>query len=252
MNIIEIVVQPTWREFLMDLVASKQMNPWEIDIGEITDAYLEKIRELKAMDLRIPANVILACALLLKFKSQSLRLDDETQEVAGEKQPRVLLNEDIPLLVFRTNKPRTRRLSLQELLDAIEEVMKSNTKRVYEVEAAPKELTIELPQMDMNQLMKRVLERAHQHMDCEQIVVFTKLLDEQTSEQVAFTILPVLHLVQEKKLVAWQDEFFGEIFIKVIMEGQQHPDDLVVEQPSEEDYTLCRKKTASIQQVAGK
>ncbi len=250
MNIIEIVVQPTWREFLMELVSSKQMNPWDVDVGEITDAYLEKIRELQALDLRIPANVILACALLLKFKSQTLNLEDEPEE-QGEKQPRVLLNEEIPLLVFRTNKPRTRRLSLQELLDAIDEVMKSNTKRTFEIEAAPKELTIELPQMDMNQLMKRVLTRAQKFMDAEQVVLFSQILDKKSAEQIAFNILPVLHLVQEKRLVAWQDEFFGEIFIKVILDGQQHPDDLITEQPSEDDYTLSRKKTP-VQQVAAK
>ena len=35
-------------------------------------------------------------------------------------------------------------------------------------------------------------------------------------EKVVYHLIPVLHLVQDEKLHAWQNEFFGEVFIKVL------------------------------------
>ncbi len=221
MDLLSVVVRPTWREFLLDLVNTQQMDPWDIDLVAVADAYLQKVRELQSLDLRVPANVILASALLLRFKADALQLEEPEPEEFYEEP--ALIAEDIPDLVLRSNRPRSRRLTLEELVAAVEQVMKEGPKRPI-VAGVPKILNIELPKLSMEERMQHVYDLAHSLKDSEGVVLFSRLLQESShnggtgmpfSELVSYNLLPVLHLVQEQKMLAWQDALFGEIFIKL-------------------------------------
>lgn len=226
MDLLSVVIQPTWKEFLIDLVRSRQMDPWDIDLVAVADAYLSRVRQLQALDLRIPANVILACSLLLRFKSETISFEEPVEE-SLEETP-ALLQEDLPELVYRANRPRRRRVTLQELLDAVDEVMRKGPRPVLRPSAVPRELNIDLPQVDMNELMARVYDRAVALRDGESVLLFSALMNahdvgvqalhtfDSPAEKTVFYLLPVLHLVQEQKMLAWQDSEFGEIFIKVL------------------------------------
>ncbi len=70
----EFVKNATWRELLAELVKSKQLDPWDIDIAEIVDNYIDIIKQMKILDLKIPANIVLAASILLHMKSDALSL----------------------------------------------------------------------------------------------------------------------------------------------------------------------------------
>ncbi len=231
MDLLSVVVQPTWKEFLIDLVRTKQMDPWDIDITAVADAYLERVKTLQALDLRVPANVILACALLLKFKSETLSLEEtplDPQQEFFDETP-ALIAEDIPELVYRANRPRRRKVTLSELLEAVEQVMKQGPRPVLKNAGVVRELNIQLPQIDMNDLMSEVYDKACAIKDTEGVLLFSQLMTydapnrdgsarafESPADSLVFHLIPVLHLVQEQKMLAWQDAEFGEIFIKII------------------------------------
>ncbi len=231
-DLLEIVVQPTWRELLTELVASEKMDPWSIDLCKVADAYLARVRALQALDLRIPANVILASALLLRFKAEALNFEEEETLVESEEAP-TLIEEEIPDLVLRANRPRARRVTLQELMRAVEEVMRQGKRLLPASGVAfePTVLELELPKQSMNERMKSVFERALALKDEENLLLFSALVAAARKElnghappdniMVAHELLPVLHLIQEKKLAAWQDEFFGEIFLKILDEKEE-------------------------------
>ena len=231
LDVLSMVGEPTWREFLVDLVASRQMDPWDIDIVAVADAYLARVKQLQAMDLRVPANVILACALLLRFKSQTISFEPEPAQDYYEESPQ-LISEDVPELAYRSNLPRNRRVTLQELLAAVEEVVRDGPRPVVRV-AAPRELNIELPRVDMHELMAHVLGQLSVLKDADGVVLFSQLVGHgltdpkiastpfnkqfsSPAEAIVLYLLPVLHLVQEQRLYAWQDDYFGEVFIKVL------------------------------------
>ena len=118
-----LVAQPTWREMLLDLVASEKLDPWNIDIVDIAGRYLVRIRNLQMMDLHVPANLILAASILLRFKSDALKFEEEEQVVEQE----VFIDEqkvpvEIPMLSLRTRIPPKRKVTLDELVNALEEV----------------------------------------------------------------------------------------------------------------------------------
>ncbi|MEM0475854.1 MAG: segregation/condensation protein A [Candidatus Norongarragalinales archaeon] len=231
-DLLAIVVQPTWREFLVDLIASEKMNPWDIDVCVVADAYLARLRSLQAMDLRVPANVILACSILLRFKANTLLVEEETEEASAEESPQ-LIEEELPTLVLRPDRPRARRVTLAELLSAVEDVMRAG-KRFAPLPAGLQQiLELGASVEDLSERMRKVLARAQALKDAEGVLLFSALvaasrreLEAKLSETKAplppysdFVIahlIPILHLAQEQKLVVWQDEFFGEIFLRVV------------------------------------
>ncbi|MFA5246631.1 MAG: segregation/condensation protein A [Candidatus Micrarchaeia archaeon] len=219
MDILNMVVQPTWREFLVELISTHQMDPWDIDVTALADVYLAKVRELQALDLRMPANVILASALLLHFKAESLKLDQgfSDEQATVEEETRTYIDEEVPDLVFRPNIPKSRRVTLDELMNAVEQVMGAGRIRPRS-HAAPVELTVELPKEDMHEIIARFYLKACSLKDSEGVLTYSSMLSKKHADEISKNMLPLLHLVQEGRLLMWQDELFGEIFIKYVEE----------------------------------
>ena len=222
-NLEQMVFQPTWRELLLELVHSNQLNPWDIDIVVLADKYVEKVREIATIDLRLPANVILASALLLRFKSDALSLEESRiEDVRFEEDlgPRQLIAEEIPALVTRLNKPRERKITLQELMHAVEELV-GDDKAMQTLLPAPKILELQLPKEDLHELIKRVYALANELKDEKNQLVFSAILDpaklrEHAGHHISTRLMPVLHLVQEGKVDISQEKAFTDITIKVL------------------------------------
>lgn len=219
-DLLEVVVQPTWKEFLIDLVESEKMDPWDIDICEVADKCIVRVRKLKSMDLRLPANVILASSLLLRFKAEALQWKPEEEAYYVDETP-MLIQEAIPELVVKSNRPRPRHVTLEELMSAVESVMKEGRK-VQRITLAPVALNIQLPQKTMGERISDVFGKALAIKDADNLVLFSELSE---GRSVDF-LVPILHLVNSRFVDAWQDEVFGEIFVKVINEN---PDGIEIE-----------------------
>jgi len=70
-------------DILLQLVTMGKVDPWNIDIVDITEKYIERIREMQDLDLRISARAILAASILLRMKTEALLY---TKEDDGEEQ----------------------------------------------------------------------------------------------------------------------------------------------------------------------
>lgn len=218
MKLERIVALPTWREMLLELVATKQLDPWNIDIVEIATGYLEKIKKMEMLDLRVPANLILAAAILLRFKSDALRFEEQTQVVEEQ----TYVEEDaepsvIPVLELKTRIPPTRMVTLDELLTAMEKVFDDQKKReekAHKVEI-PTVINIQLPEFNIEERMEKVYARIVEEKDSEGLSTFSAILPERTPVEMIGTLLPLLHLVQDRRVTIFQEQTFGEIFIRI-------------------------------------
>ncbi len=219
MKLEKIVEFPTWREMLLDLVASRQLDPWNIDIIEITGSYLERIKKMEMLDLRVPANLILAAAILIRFKSDALRFEEEAQVPTEETYvpEEGAAPEVIPMLELKTRIPPKRMVTLDELLLAMEKVFEEQRKREQKAQkiSIPSVINIQLPEFNIEQRMEEVYRRVLKEKDAEGLATFTSLLRSHEPYEVITTLLPVLHLVQDRRLSIFQEQFFGEIFIRV-------------------------------------
>lgn len=54
------------------LVEEGKLDPWNVDIVELASAYVEEIKRMESLDMRIPARAILAASFLLKKKAEFL------------------------------------------------------------------------------------------------------------------------------------------------------------------------------------
>ena len=59
-------------EILVSMAKTGKVNPWNIDIVDITDKYLAQMFQMKAQNLRLTGRTLLFAAVLLKLKSNVL------------------------------------------------------------------------------------------------------------------------------------------------------------------------------------
>jgi len=59
-------------EILVDMAKHGKVDPWNIDIVDITDKYLAQLFKMKAQNLRLTGRTLLFAAILLKLKSNIL------------------------------------------------------------------------------------------------------------------------------------------------------------------------------------
>ncbi len=213
-DLVDLIEQPAWKTILLNLVESEKMDPWDIDVCELADKYLQKINSLGGTDLRLPANAILASAILLKTKARFLRLsslDEEEQQKEVEK----FIEEFIPELQ-NPRRLKEGRVTLDSLVDVIERMVESSKKRkdpAYRGE----ELRFDIPFPDENieEKIELIYEKVKALADSQGLVLFSKLLDQRNPNEMVNTFIPLLFLAGNDKISLLQEEFFGEIFISL-------------------------------------
>jgi len=218
-DLVDLIDQPAWKSILVDLVKSEKMDPWNIDVADLTEKYLKKINELEHSNLRVPANAILACAILVKTKSKYLKLsslEEEEEKAEMTEEEKEMFLEEIPDLMA-SRSAREGRISLDELVNSIEGIIDRNTPSKKAGKALPK-MELNFDTTSIEEKMSSVLESIRKHADSQGVVMFKDLCSEDLDELVE-TFLPVLFLMNSGKILAYQEDFFGEIFVKLLSEA---------------------------------
>ncbi len=233
LDLIGIAEKPEWKEILIDVVKNQNLDPWDIDLSLISQKYLERVKELKTLNLRVSANVVLASSILLRYKSDSWVLTQEEAAIPIMIPDEIYSEPVVPQLesVLRTT---TRKVSLEELIAAVEDIMEKEKKKAEKqrrvLERIIPDSLIEMAQSseDFEKKLKESLEEIKKNMDEENLVLFSDLIEEKTSDDVINHLIPVLHLANDGKIAVWQEKAFGEIFIHLLemeitlFEGEKH------------------------------
>lgn len=219
-RLVNIIDQPNWKILLFDLVKENDFDIWNINLISLTDLYLEKIKSLKEGNLMVPANALLAAAILLRLKAYSLKLSsiDEEPLLIPTDQDIYNLNN---ISFNNPTKLREGTVSLDELINIVDTIMnrptKSNLSRQLKEKA---EAVFVLPRksIDITERIDRLYSVLKDEKDKEGCLVFSKLQERTKDpfEIIEFYFIPLLFLSQEKRVNIWQDDFFSEIFIKLI------------------------------------
>jgi segregation and condensation protein A len=222
-QLVNIIDQPNWKIILYDLVKSNEIDIWNVNLINLTDLYLEKIRTLKESNLLIPANALLAAAILLKLKAYSLKLsstENNEEELKLVTDDNYVLSNSIDL-----NTPmrlKEGQVSLDELIDVIDVMMNTSTnkKNIERKIKEKKELEFVLPKktVDFSKRSASLYDEIKNNVDDYNMVLFSKFTKEEKNSFhiVENYFIPLLFLVQDRKIDAWQEEFFSEIFIKML------------------------------------
>ena len=213
----DLVMNPTWKEILMDLVVSEQFDPWNLDITQITAKYIDRVKKMKEFDLHLPANVILAAAVLLRLKSETLKLENEEQVAEAETYIDDQPIGEVQMLHLRMRVPPKRTITLADLVNALEEVMTMEKARVQRSEERVQIMELKIPKYDIEKEMASTLEKAKKLADEKGWLTFSNLLKgkQKNNEAIIFAFLPLLYLENENKIFILQEKLFGEILINI-------------------------------------
>ena len=244
-----------WQSILYELIRSKKIDPWDIDIQKFADEYVGTIEKLKRLNFRISGKVILAAALLLKIKTRHLGLDDfimltsddedgfeegdfevEGDEYVDPDEARIMkLSNHIRhntkkkyLIQHKTVTPRSRKVTVMELMTALKKAVEVDRRR--ETRRARVEdfddVTIDPDEIfevkgeritdRMSRIHKDVL-KLHKRTNAH--VDFDELVGNVDHKERIGTFLPILHLANHGKFNLIQEKSFDKIMLEVLKNG---------------------------------
>ena len=223
----------SWQEIIYDLINTEQLDPWDINIVILSDGYLTKIQKIEETDFFISSQVLLAAAFLLRLKSEILlnryikSIDDILFGKKEEKKyvmERIELDEEIPELIPRSPMPRFKKVTLQELISALDKAIATENRRIRKEitdKNAVREIGISLPDrgklISVKDKIKEIYEKIFGHLNPKEnpdreTVPFTEIAGMNKEERIV-AFLPLLHLDNQKKIWLEQKEHFEEIHI---------------------------------------
>jgi segregation and condensation protein A len=238
-HILDLIVNQddiSWKAILFDLIEHEQMDPWDINISLISQKFLEQLKKLKEMDFRISGKVVLASAVLLKLKAERLRDDelaalDRLMHSAEEpidlgleetplEEPWAFAPGERPQLIPRTPQPRKRKVSIYDLVEALEKALELDASRPPYI--PPKTLDVINPpehHVDMSVIIREVYDRIYGHYEkkrSKEQLMFHNITRSDDPRDIVMTFIPLLHLENARKIDMEQEEHFGPIGIQLL------------------------------------
>ena len=219
----------TWQSLIYDLIKSEQLNPWDIDISILSNRYIETLKQLKEANFFISGKVLLAAALILKIKSEKFVNEDfanfdnllypqSLNELElYEDTPNPYAHYNKPELTIRTPLARKRKVTLNDLMGALQKALEVNKRKVMR-RLYEQEVNVKIPEkkVDISSLIKNIYDRILDFFKYKkETLTFTKLVPSEKKEDKILAFIPLLHLDNQEKINLSQEELFGEIYIEM-------------------------------------
>jgi len=221
----------SWQEIIYDLINTEQLDPWDIDIGILTNKYLEKIRKLEEEDFFVSSKVLLAAAFLLRIKSEILLskyLKSIDEILFGKKDDEKIIRqidwsdvdvEDIPDLIPKSPLPRFRRVTLKELIESLDRAIVTENRRIKKEilnTNALRETAISLPKRKFNPTGKsqEIYEKLMNYIKQNFVekISFTELAGLDKEERIIHFLM-LLNLDSQRKVWIDQKNHFEEFHV---------------------------------------
>jgi segregation and condensation protein A len=218
-----ITSECSWEQILNQVIAWEGLDPWNLDLKKLSEAFVQYLEKLEEMDFKVPAKYIIIAAILLRMKSDHLRF---LEILESQQMPEV--EEFDPIMLDETNgksfevnpisaPPKRfakRRIVVDELVNALKKALQTHEKKT----ARRKRLTnkVQISQEDVTKRIANLYTRINGLLKKikDEEVEFTKLVPKWERGDIVNTFLPLMHLENDKKVACRQDEMFEEIFIK--------------------------------------
>ncbi|MBW3019755.1 segregation/condensation protein A [Candidatus Woesearchaeota archaeon] len=231
----------TWQSMIYNLVKTNEIDPWDVDVSELSTKFLDLLSKLKEMDFRISGKVLLAAAVLLKIKSNKFlgtditnfenmfkaqeedhlqdledfvfddNLDYELMQLDKEKREK-------QQLIPRTPQPRERKVSIFDLVDALQRALDVRERRV--INSVPQKNNFKVPEKtrDITQIIRDVYSNVKYYFlnNNSEVMKFNDLLPSEEKDDKIFTFLSLLHLTNERKVDMLQEQHRSPIYIKML------------------------------------
>lgn len=224
-------------DLLLYLVKENRYDLFDIPIAEITDQYLRYLRLMEMLDLDIAGEFLVMAATLMLMKSRLLLPPDEDEKAESEESG-VDPQEELARRLMEYEKYREASESLRASLDLRAQMFERPPNGHGNSQPSDVLLMKHISTFDLLRVFEEVLQRAAdrppalvrrdlftvpQRMKiieerlrrCPEGLTFWELCDDcEVKIEVIVTFLAVLELIRRGRVVAWQEEIFGEIRVK--------------------------------------
>lgn len=215
-----------WQAIIYDLINTEQLDPWNINLGLLANKYLERIKILEEANFFVSSKVLLAASILLRLKSEILldtyikSIDEILFGKKDESKPfeRIELDpNDLPLLYPKTPLPRYRKVSLQELMSALDQAITTESRRIKKetdqvVREKAAEIVLPRSRIHIRDRIRNIYAKILTNFKKKQTKIPYSELASNKEEKIA-CFLPCLHLANQQKLFLEQEQHFQEIYI---------------------------------------
>jgi segregation and condensation protein A len=223
----------TWQDIIYDLIRTEQMDPWDVDVSLLAEKFIDLLKEMQKMDFRLSGKIILAAALFLKIKSDKLLKEDiamlnnlinpvESQEdllglIDGMPNEFEIPGER-PVLAFRSPQPRKRKVSIYDLVNALEKALEFDSKRSVRRVLSSKHVAVKVPvkNRDVTLVMNDVYKKIEKKMRNLKVITFSELIDNDSKEEKLYIFVPLVYLDTQRRIDIEQPQHFGEINIHLV------------------------------------
>ncbi len=219
-RVINLMISGSWQELLFELVGD--MNPWDIDLKMLSTRFMEYLKSMSRDDLRVSAKVLLVAAIIYRMKVDSLQgggdaggLDEVGDESSSVDAPdsSVVGVEDVkgiaipPLSILLKRVPRGK-LSLDDLVDALEKAMKVTVRRMD-----CDDFAVELCGEDISEHIENLFAEICRCVDGSGSVGFSCFVGKNGKSDKIRKFFSLLHLYGQERVSFRQDKLFGEIYL---------------------------------------
>ena len=224
----------TWQTIIHDLVKSEQMDPWAIDITLLAEKYLETVKQLQEHNFQISGKVVLAAAIMLHIKTTKLLEEDivnfdnilfsKEEDLLADDSPTFNVNGvEVPNLLIKTPQLRKRKVSLNDLMEALTMALKVEEKRVIRrrQENVIRHAEIPVKKWDLSNLMKELFDKVTSWFAKKEKLTFKELVPSDRKEDIITTFIPLLHLSNHQKVDLDQQVPFGDIDITMHKKSEE-------------------------------
>ncbi len=226
-------------EVLVQLAEKGEIDPWDIDIMEVTDKYLAALDKSPRENLLNAGRAIFFASVLLRLKSDILlNISNETllnsqhtenffpedELLFDENGPRLDLSKLEGFLVRSSlcKQQRKRKISLTDLIFALQQAEEEEERRALRAKLRANRITIVAPEMpddilelaheeDIEEYAEKIEVIIQEHLTTEKPITLSFLSEILNSKTKPF--LALLFLAHAKKVVLEQNEIYGELFI---------------------------------------
>jgi segregation and condensation protein A len=207
-------------EILVNLARNGEIDPWNIDIVEVTDKFLRQVEELEKTDLRVSGRTLLYASILLRMKSNVLvEVDDPHENIEDDLSQFEVSDYPVPALPLRRSSRRP--VTLEELLLELKKAESIEKRRFerFENKKIERRATIEevlsiAHEEDIESRVSKMRNLLNELFEKQNIIRFSDLAGTLDRAGKVMAYLALLFLATKKEIWLDQEELFGELFIR--------------------------------------
>lgn len=222
---------------LVKMVEDGTVDPWNIDIADLTDKFLTELEARRQMNLRVSGLTIFYLSVLLRLKAESLEepedegedglpydeYEDEDPEFGGRALGQIELLEHEINRRLKRKDVRKRHTNLYELIKQLRLAEKSERRRqrrqhlidsydeLFAVDT--EEVASMAHEENYEEIAERIYEYISGHPDARDPGVSILEIRRDFHYPVYLVYLPCLFLVQSGRIDLEQDEIYGDLWV---------------------------------------